>query len=113
MLRAMDLCTHIRELERAARALDPGNARRKRLRKPVIAATERFLRRIETLKGFEEVEAAGMGLLAAPISEKGIPIEEAIELIEREVVRPGGNPASGAYLAYIPGGGLYHSALAD
>jgi aromatic-L-amino-acid decarboxylase len=113
MLRPMDLPLRIRALERASRALDPGNARRKRLRKSVIAASERFLRRIDHLKGFEEVEDAGMGLLAAPISERGIPIEEAIDLIERDVVRPGGHPASGAYLAYIPGGGLYHSALAD
>ena len=29
------------------------------------------------------------------------------------MVRPGGNPASGGHLAYIPGGGLYHSALGD
>jgi aromatic-L-amino-acid decarboxylase len=107
------LRAQIRERERAMRPLDPGNARRKRLRKAVVAASERFLRRIETLKGFEEVEGAGLGLLSAPISERGIEIEEALELFERDVVRPGGNPASGGYLAYIPGGGLYHSALAD
>ena len=29
------------------------------------------------------------------------------------MVRPGGNPASAGHLAYIPGGGLYHSALGD
>ena len=29
------------------------------------------------------------------------------------MVRPGANPASGGHLAYIPGGGLYHSALGD
>jgi glutamate/tyrosine decarboxylase-like PLP-dependent enzyme len=103
----------IRALERASRPLDPGNSRRKQLRKPIVAAAERFLRGIETLKGFEVVEGAGTGLLSAPISEHGLPIEEAIRLIEREVVHPGGHPASGAYLAYIPGGGLYHSALAD
>jgi aromatic-L-amino-acid decarboxylase len=33
--------------------------------------------------------------------------------LEHDVVRPGGNPASGGHLAYIPGGGLYHSALGD
>jgi len=36
-----------------------------------------------------------------------------IEMIEHDVVRPGGQPASGAHLAYIPGGGIYHSALGD
>jgi len=29
------------------------------------------------------------------------------------VLRPGANPASGGHLAYIPGGGLYHSAIGD
>ncbi len=29
------------------------------------------------------------------------------------MVRPGANTASGGHLAYIPGGGLYHSALGD
>ena len=29
------------------------------------------------------------------------------------MVRPGAHPASGGHLAYIPGGGIYHSALGD
>ena len=28
-------------------------------------------------------------------------------------IRPGLNPASGGHLAYIPGGGIYYSALGD
>ena len=40
-------------------------------------------------------------------------IETAIDLLEHDVVRPGGAPASGGYLAYIPGGGLYHAAMGD
>jgi len=52
-------------------------------------------------------------LLDAPILEHGHPLGEVIALLEQDVVRPGGNPASPGYLAYIPGGGLYHSALGD
>jgi len=36
-----------------------------------------------------------------------------IAMLERDVVRPGANPASAGHLAYIPGGGIYHSALGD
>ena len=108
-----DLRARIRALERAARALDPGSSRRKVLRREVVAASERFLRSIETQKAFEENEDSGPGLLSAPISEHGFPLEHVIEILEENVVRPGGNTASGGYLAYIPGGGLYHSALAD
>ena len=107
------LITRLRALERAARPLDPGAGRRKRLRGAVVASTERFLRRTDTLKGYEETESKGRGLLAAPISEDGLPMAAALELLEREVFRPGANPATPFHLAYIPGGGLYHAALGD
>lgn len=108
-----DLLSQIRRLERASRALEPGAGARKRLRKSVIASSERFLRKVETLKAYQETEDKGIGLLRAPIAEEGIPLETAIELLEHDVVRPGGHPASGGYLAYIPGGGIYPAALGD
>jgi aromatic-L-amino-acid/L-tryptophan decarboxylase len=107
------LIDRLRQLERASRPLEPGTTRRKQLRNAVVASSERFLRRIETLRAYVETEDKGAGLLRSPISEHGIPIDAAIALLEQEVVRPGGNPASGGHLAYIPGGGLYHSALGD
>ncbi|HET6680867.1 MAG TPA: pyridoxal-dependent decarboxylase [Gemmatimonadaceae bacterium] len=103
----------IRHLERASRVLEPGATRRKQLRGAVMASSERFLRRIETLPAFVELDRPAAGLLDAPISERGLPVDEVIELFDREVVRPGANTASGAHLAYIPGGGLYHGALGD
>lgn len=108
-----DILDRLRELERKGRPLEPGAGRRRRLRDAVIASSERFLRRIQTLKAFDEIEQPGIGLLDLPISERGVSIEAAIELVEREVVRPGGNTASGGHLAYIPGGGIYHAALGD
>src|ERR687897_1060536 len=110
---ATDLLERLRQLERAARPLEPGASRRRRLRDAVVASSERFLRKIETLKAFDDIEHKGIGLLDFPISEQGIPIEAAIELVEHHVVRPGGNTASGGHLAYIPGGGIYHAALGD
>lgn len=108
-----DLLEQIRRLERAARPLEPGGARRKQLRNAAIASSERFLRQIGTLKTYVDAEDKGMGLLASPISEDGVSIGAAIGLLEQAVVRPGSNPASGGYLAYIPGGGIYHAALGD
>jgi aromatic-L-amino-acid/L-tryptophan decarboxylase len=108
-----DLLSEIRRLERAARPLEPGAGARKRLRNSVIASSERFLRKVETLKAYQETEDKGIGLLRAPIAEQGIPLEAAIELLEHDVVRPGGHPASAGYLAYIPGGGIYPAALGD
>ena len=107
------LLARLRQLERAARALDPGTSRRRRLRDAAVASSERFLRRIDTLKAYDDEGVTGRGLLDAPILEHGRPLGEVIALLEQDVVRPGGNPASPGYLAYIPGGGLYHSALGD
>src|SRR5262245_60933633 len=107
------LLQELRRLERAARPLDPGAGRRRRLRTAAAAWSERFLRRIDALHGFRETEDQGIGLLDAPIGERGIPLERAMALFEREVVRPGANPASAGHMAYIPGGGLYHSAVGD
>ncbi|HEX6668445.1 MAG TPA: pyridoxal-dependent decarboxylase [Gemmatimonadales bacterium] len=108
-----ELLERLRRLERRMRALEPGSGRRRRLRDAVIASSERFLRRIETVKGFDDVAGQGIGLLDHPIGEGGMPLATAIELLEREVVRPGAATATGKHLAYIPGGGIYHSALGD
>ena len=50
-----EILQRLRQLERAARPLEPGTGRRRRLREAVIASSERFLRRVDSLKGFEEV----------------------------------------------------------
>ncbi|HYH45273.1 MAG TPA: aminotransferase class V-fold PLP-dependent enzyme [Thermoanaerobaculia bacterium] len=107
------LLDRLRQLKRAARPLEPGPARRRELRAAVVDSTERFLRDIDTLKAYDSSGDRGRGLLAAPIGEHGIPLADALELLEREVIRPGGNPSSGGHLAYIPGGAVYHAALAD
>ena len=108
-----NLRVELRRLERASRALDPGTSRRKQLRNAVMASSERFLRRVEDARAYVESETRGAALLDSPIARSGIPIEEAIRIFEENVVEPGGAPASGGHCAYIPGGGLYHSALGD
>jgi aromatic-L-amino-acid decarboxylase len=103
----------IRSLERAARPLEPGATRRRRLRQAVLASAERFLRSLGTRKAFEAVDERSRGLLDTPITARGIPLDRAIARFEQDVVRPGIQPASGGHLAYVPGGGLYHAALGD
>jgi len=109
----MDLLDRLRQLEEDSRPLEPGAAERTRLRDAVVASAERFLEGLDTLKAYEETEGKGIGLLDAPVSERGVPLERAIELLEQEVFRPGAQPASGGHLAYIPGCGVYHGALGD
>lgn len=110
------LIQDLRRLERQALVLEPGPKRRKKLRRAVVGSAQRFLASLEDLsrlRTWQDTPGQGIGLLAEPIGEAGLPIEDTLELFEREVVSPGGNPASGGHLAYIPGGGLYPAALGD
>ncbi len=101
------------ELEQLARQLEPSPRQRDEVRQHVISYSENFLDNIESIKAYETSAGKGEGLLDSPISEDGIGIDAAIDLIRTNVDTPGLNPASGGHLAYIPGGGIYYSALGD
>jgi aromatic-L-amino-acid/L-tryptophan decarboxylase len=101
------------QLERTARLLEPSAPERADVRDSVLRYSESFLDSIEDLNAFNVSEDKGKALLDAPIGEEGIRIDEVISLLRENVDEPGLNPASGGHLAYIPGGGIYYSALGD
>ncbi len=103
----------ILELERSSRLLEPNSDAREKVRRRVVDYSEDFLDHVESLPAYNVTEDKGIGLLNAPIGEEGIGIDDAIRLISENVDTPGLNPASGGHLAYIPGGGIYYSALGD
>ncbi len=103
----------IKELERISRLLEPTSAERKEVRKKVISYSEDFLKNIEKIKAYNVTPDKGIALLESPITETPISTDKAIELLQKNVDFPGLNPASGGHLAYIPGGGIYYSALGD
>ncbi|HXC05314.1 MAG TPA: amino acid decarboxylase, partial [Bacteroidia bacterium] len=100
-------------LEKKSRLLEPNPEARKKTRKKVVAYTEKFLDRIEQEKAFVATDKPGMGIRSSPISENPVDIEKALDLLQKNVDTPGLNPASGGHLGYIPGGGIYYSALGD
>ncbi len=51
--------------------------------------------------------------LRETLPESGAPVEELLDLLFTTVIPRGFNTAGPGYLAYIPGGGLPHSAVAD
>lgn len=103
----------IKKLEQQSRLLEPGPRQRKKVREAVLNYTEKFLDQIEDLKAFNAVHNSGKGLLQQPIGEDPVAIKKLISLIRTEVDHPALNPASGGHLGYIPGGGIYYSALGD
>jgi aromatic-L-amino-acid decarboxylase len=109
----MSLRDQILDLERESRRLEPTADQRETARNSVISYSENFLSKVDSLKAYSQTDDKGIHLLDSPIGETGIGIDDAIELIRENVDRPGLNPASGGQLAYIPGGGIYYSALGD
>ncbi|HVF47537.1 MAG TPA: aminotransferase class V-fold PLP-dependent enzyme, partial [Pyrinomonadaceae bacterium] len=100
-------------LEEIARRLEPSAGEREAVRGPIIEYSEDFLDRIESINTYNVSDTKGGALLDVRIGEVGIGIDAAIDLIRENVDTPGLNPASGGHLGYIPGGGIYYSALGD
>jgi aromatic-L-amino-acid decarboxylase len=83
----------------------------------VEAALERILHHLETLPGQPaDGSAGGVELarsLAEPLPTAGTPLPELLDLIFDRAAPRSFNTAGPGYLAYIPGGGLVHAAVAD
>jgi aromatic-L-amino-acid decarboxylase len=87
------------------------------LRRLIEAATERILVHIESLPRQSSSNAEGGVDLARSLRESlpesGRPVEELLDLLFQKVIPKGFNTAGPGYLAYIPGGGIPHAAVAD
>lgn len=103
----------IKQLEKLAGALEPNAEERASLLDKVIQYTNVFLDDIEQMPTYVPTDDKGMGLYDSPITEESIDIDEALRLLKHDVDRPGLNIGTDGYLAFIPGSGLYTSALGD
>ena len=103
----------IKLLEIESRLLDPNPQLRDKWNKAVQKYADEFLDDIENLKTYHVEKEMGIKLLDFPISETSKSIEELLEIIKENVDTPALNPASGGHLAYIPGGGIFPTALGD
>ncbi|HEU5250244.1 MAG TPA: aminotransferase class I/II-fold pyridoxal phosphate-dependent enzyme [Thermoanaerobaculia bacterium] len=83
----------------------------------VEAATEKLIEYVESLPQQPSADTEGSSELARslvePLPESGRPYEELLDFLFEKVVRKGFGTAGPGYLAYIPGGGILHSAVAD
>ena len=67
----------------------------------------------QPIRGDVEGATALCRALREPAPERGSALEPLLDLVFKQCVPPSFNAASGGYLAFIPGGGLYPAALAD
>lgn len=87
------------------------------MRDLVAQAMERIVAHIESLPEQSAANPEGAAELARrlrePLPETGARFGELLDLLFREAIGAGFNSASPGYLAYVPGGGIFHAALAD
>lgn len=107
------MVNRIKQLEKLSRALEPNAEERALFLAKVVHYANSFLENINHVPAYRATTDEGIGLYDSPISEEPIGIDTALNLIKQNVDRPGVNVGSGGYLCFIPGSGLYHSALAD
>ena len=103
----------IKQLENSARILDPSPSQRKEWNHAVQSYADQFLDNIEKVKAYHVEDAKGIELLNFPIVDNPKSIDEILQIVEKNVDDPALNPASGGHLAYIPGGGVFPTALGD
>lgn len=87
------------------------------MREMVDRAMDRIVRFVETLSEQPMHAVTGGKKLARalrePLPETGVPYERLLRLLFGRVLPASLNSAAPGYLAYVPGGGLFHAAVAD
>jgi aromatic-L-amino-acid decarboxylase len=87
------------------------------LRRLIDAAAARVVAHVDSLPRQPSADVEGGIALARslvePLPESGTPAEELLDLLFERVIPKSFNTAGPGYLAYIPGGGLPQSAVAD
>ncbi len=102
----------IKELENKAKELEPVAEERYKLITKVNKITESFLEDLEESSAYSS-DRKSIADLELPFKNEGMDPDEIFSMVVKSVDTPGINPASGGHLGYIPGGGLYTSALGD
>ena len=105
--------SQIKALEKQARALEPSTGDRASLLKKAQQYGNNFLDELPQKPAYVTSERMGKGVYDLPFNDGPKDFDEILQVLESEVDRPGLNPASGKHAGYIPGGGLYPSAVAD
>ncbi len=103
---------HIKSLQKKASPLEPSETERRELTEKVVRHGEDFLEELPELPAYN-VEGDGHPLSEDDLTQPEESIDRVLNTYREHVNGPGLNPASGGHLGYIPGGGIFHSALGD
>jgi len=103
----------IRKLEKLSMLLDPGLSQRTKWNSKVLDYSNTFINKLQTTKAFFYSDENGKDIFNLDIEEKSTGLTSLLDSVTKNIDEVGINPASGGHMGYIPGGGLYPSALGD
>lgn len=104
----VELKEQLSELDILSSQLEPTASSRLELAQAVFQLADKFIETIKTSPGYSDKLPQGLA-----IDDKKSSIGALLALYRTEISETGINCASGTHLGYIPGGGLFVSALAD
>jgi len=108
----LDIREKIENLERVARQLDPASEQRGAWLVACGDYAQTFLDALPEMRTYTR-DSGHNGFNDYPLQDAPTGIDELLGFFRREVDTTGILPASGGQLGYIPGGGLFPSALGD
>ena len=109
----MDIKSKLEILEKKARQLEVLDDRRNHWLTAVNDYGHRLLDSMPTRKAYQDYDLETMSKYTFDIEDEPTAVETVIEEVEEWIDKPGLNPASGGHIGYIPGGGVFPTALGD
>lgn len=103
----------LRQLEIESRKLEPSADQRQDWNFQVQQHADTFLNTIHERKAYDYTGTNNKALADLNITDEPKDITHLLHLLDQHLERVGINSASGGHLGYIPGGGVYPSALGD
>jgi aromatic-L-amino-acid decarboxylase len=109
----MDERAALEALRLAAAALEPGEEARAELMERAFAHAQGFIGALAEAPSYRSRDEAFAMHLEPEFAEEGRAPDEALAYLATCVDAPGITTASPRFMGYIPGGGLFHSAVGD
>jgi glutamate/tyrosine decarboxylase-like PLP-dependent enzyme len=103
----------IHKYRKISSSLEPEEGERQVLSNKVQEYTEEFINNIYSLPAYMQTDTHNIEIKDFNINSVKITINQILEIIKINIDKPGINAASGGHLGFIPGGGLFASAIGD
>ncbi|RMG76644.1 MAG: aminotransferase class V-fold PLP-dependent enzyme [Bacteroidetes bacterium] len=103
---------YIQKLEEISKKLEPAPKQRAEWNRGIQKYADTFLDNIETEKAYV-FGKDGKDLLKHEIGKAPKSLDEILDILKKNVDTVSLNPASGGHLGYIPGGGIFPTAMGD